>query len=201
MNILCPAQAFPTPVFRYVFGLTWNSAAFLFWTRLVSRHQSVEIMRVLLDCIEQNRSDPWVRKRTLGTTLKWFGAKLVVTSVSYVRRRHIQLQCLGKIRSDCLPFKCFRWTLFWIAVPTKSTFICDNRNVTEPIGSVSPKVNDGDKTGYMLREQGKPISLLCPAQAYPTPIFRYGLSPLSFEARPLSLILWHFLTPRLADKK
>lgn len=70
-----------------------------------------------------------------------------------------------------------------------------NCNVTEPIGSVSPKVHDGDKTGYMLRERGKPISLLCPAQAYPTPIFRYetGFPSLSFEARPLSLTLWHSL--------
>lgn len=43
----------------------------------------------------------------------------------------------------------------------------------EPIGSVSPKIHDGDKANAMQREHGQTISILCPAQAYPTPVFRY----------------------------
>lgn len=42
----------------------------------------------------------------------------------------------------------------------------------EPIGSVSPKVNTGDELNTLRREISKPVSLLCPAQAYPTPVYR-----------------------------
>lgn len=45
--------------------------------------------------------------------------------------------------------------------------------MSEPIGSVSPKIHDGDKSVVMQRQNKKAISLLCPAQAYPTPISRY----------------------------
>lgn len=48
-------------------------------------------------------------------------------------------------------------------------------NLLEPIGSVSPKIHDDDKSNAKQREHHKAISLTCPAQAYPTPVFRYNL--------------------------
>lgn len=42
----------------------------------------------------------------------------------------------------------------------------------EPIGSVSPKVNTGDDLKSVKAETNKSLNLLCPAQAFPTPVFR-----------------------------
>jgi hypothetical protein len=42
----------------------------------------------------------------------------------------------------------------------------------EPIGSVAPKVGSGDDLKSVKTEQGKSSTLLCSAQAYPTPVFR-----------------------------
>lgn len=42
----------------------------------------------------------------------------------------------------------------------------------EPIGSVAPKVNSGDDLKAVKAELNKSITLLCPAQAYPMPVFR-----------------------------
>lgn len=44
---------------------------------------------------------------------------------------------------------------------------------TEPVGSVSPKKNTGDDIKVIWGEVGRNIGILCPAQAYPTPVFRY----------------------------
>lgn len=43
---------------------------------------------------------------------------------------------------------------------------------TEPVGSVAPNVNIGDKTSIANVRIGNNISILCPAQAYPMPAFR-----------------------------
>jgi hypothetical protein len=45
----------------------------------------------------------------------------------------------------------------------------------EPVGSVSPKKNTGDDIKVIWASEGNNIGILCPAQAYPTPIFRYEL--------------------------
>lgn len=64
-----------------------------------------------------------------------------------------------------------------------------NSSRLEPVGSVSPKIQVGDEFKLLKVKSGEHINLLCPAQAYPTPIFRYGrvVSP-NFEARSTSLI-------------
>lgn len=43
---------------------------------------------------------------------------------------------------------------------------------TEPMGSVGPRVNRKDSLSSDVIYQGKGIALLCPAQAYPVPIYR-----------------------------
>lgn len=47
-------------------------------------------------------------------------------------------------------------------------------SLQEPIGSVSPKVNAVDELNILRGAAGKTLSLMCPAQAYPTPVFRYN---------------------------
>lgn len=45
-------------------------------------------------------------------------------------------------------------------------------SILEPIGSVSPKINIGDRYSVIEGDNGKNLNLLCPAQSYPTPVFR-----------------------------
>lgn len=51
-----------------------------------------------------------------------------------------------------------------------------NRKIPEPVASVSPKIHTGDEFKMIKQKSDESLSLLCPAQSYPTPIFRYGFS-------------------------
>ena len=42
----------------------------------------------------------------------------------------------------------------------------------EPMGSVSPKISTGEDFKHIKGKSNHSLSLLCPAQAYPTPYFR-----------------------------
>lgn len=44
----------------------------------------------------------------------------------------------------------------------------------EPVGSVKPNVNIGDKTNIANIRIHHQINLLCPAQAFPVPAYRYA---------------------------
>lgn len=44
---------------------------------------------------------------------------------------------------------------------------------SEPIGSVAPKVNVGEDLKSVKAEMTKDLTLLCAAQAYPMPVFRF----------------------------
>lgn len=43
----------------------------------------------------------------------------------------------------------------------------------EPVGSVAPKVNVGDKLNILSIKRGHITNILCPAQGYPMPAYRY----------------------------
>lgn len=45
-------------------------------------------------------------------------------------------------------------------------------NIVEPIGSVSPKISTQDRFIVLDGQTGSNLNLICPAQAYPTPVFR-----------------------------
>ena len=45
--------------------------------------------------------------------------------------------------------------------------------ILEPIGSVSPKINIADRLSVTMGRSDENLSLICPAQAYPTPVFRW----------------------------
>ncbi|XP_054089355.1 cell adhesion molecule Dscam2 isoform X48 [Zeugodacus cucurbitae] len=45
--------------------------------------------------------------------------------------------------------------------------------ITEPVGSVSPRLTSGDKTRNVDIALGASQTMLCPAQAYPVPMFRW----------------------------
>lgn len=61
-----------------------------------------------------------------------------------------------------------RWEIF------NSKHLCGCQNdFIEPVGSVSPKLTTGDKTRNIDIRRKQNITLLCPAQAYPVPVFRY----------------------------
>nr|XP_017031945.1 Down syndrome cell adhesion molecule-like protein Dscam2 isoform X48 [Drosophila kikkawai] len=45
--------------------------------------------------------------------------------------------------------------------------------ITEPVGSVAPKVDMEDKFGVTIRDSNRALNLLCKAQGYPMPAFRW----------------------------
>ncbi|XP_039227495.1 Down syndrome cell adhesion molecule-like protein Dscam2 isoform X30 [Drosophila yakuba] len=45
--------------------------------------------------------------------------------------------------------------------------------ITEPVGSVAPKVDVKDRITWLDKPLGQPLSLLCPAQSYPMPAYRW----------------------------
>ncbi|XP_052841689.1 cell adhesion molecule Dscam2 isoform X19 [Drosophila gunungcola] len=45
--------------------------------------------------------------------------------------------------------------------------------ITEPVGSVSPKINTGEDFKNLKGKSGQDLSILCPAQGYPQPFFRW----------------------------
>lgn len=53
-----------------------------------------------------------------------------------------------------------KFAIFWIVY-------------SEPIGSVAPKVNIGEDLKSVKAEMTKDLTLLCAAQAYPMPVFRF----------------------------
>lgn len=44
--------------------------------------------------------------------------------------------------------------------------------VPEPVGSVSPKIISGEEFKVVRRRINDAVNIFCPAQAYPTPVFR-----------------------------
>lgn len=44
--------------------------------------------------------------------------------------------------------------------------------ILEPVGRVSPKFTSGDKSRAFDAQGGDSITLVCPAQAFPAPMFR-----------------------------
>lgn len=44
--------------------------------------------------------------------------------------------------------------------------------ITEPVGSVAPKVDIKDEINYARAEVAHSFALICPAQSYPVPIYR-----------------------------
>nr|XP_044249305.1 Down syndrome cell adhesion molecule-like protein Dscam2 isoform X14 [Drosophila takahashii] len=45
--------------------------------------------------------------------------------------------------------------------------------ITEPVGSVSPKINTGEDFKHLKGKSSQALSILCPAQGYPQPFFRW----------------------------
>ncbi|XP_032572885.1 Down syndrome cell adhesion molecule-like protein Dscam2 isoform X16 [Drosophila sechellia] len=45
--------------------------------------------------------------------------------------------------------------------------------ITEPVGSVAPKVDVKDRITWLDKPMGQALSLLCPAQSYPMPAYRW----------------------------
>lgn len=45
-------------------------------------------------------------------------------------------------------------------------------SILEPIGSKSPTFSTDDKLSWYVRTVGQSLNLLCPAQAFPVPVFR-----------------------------
>lgn len=43
----------------------------------------------------------------------------------------------------------------------------------EPVGAVAPKINTGENIQVIRTLIGDGLNILCPAQSFPTPIFRY----------------------------
>lgn len=192
LSLLCPAQAYPTPVFRYIkipcdklinYFHIW---IVLVWVTWVIKNGDLKKRNLYI----QNQLDQLVRRSTLETA-QFFEKKPVRQSISYVLHKLSQLRSLGKmIKSLKILNVCvfLRLDLNW-------TWNFENliwkNNILEPIGSVAPKVNSGDDLKAVKAEMSKSITLLCPAQAYPMPVFRLVHG---YEWVVLSLVFFNTLS-------
>jgi len=52
--------------------------------------------------------------------------------------------------------------------------------IVEPVGSVRPKIVSADKYKVVESATSDNATLLCPAQSYPVPSYRYYFNTLSF---------------------
>lgn len=114
-----------------------------------------------------------VQRRIPAMILKLFGARSVATLEFFAQLKLTPHQSFGMFKNHSELIR-FHAILFWIALLWVFTIFFNHRiSKPEPIGSVSPKILDGDKSIVMQREYRKDISMLCPGQAYPTPVYRY----------------------------
>lgn len=109
---------------------------------------SVNMARQLAYCVQLRLT----QLRFFGRSIKW---KQSSTSMS--------------LSSSSLRIVLDFWVSFFRCIPNHF----DVSFQKEPIGSVSPKVNAVDELNVVRGGASKTLSLLCPAQAYPTPVFRY----------------------------
>lgn len=67
--------------------------------------------------------------------------------------------------------------------------------LAEPVGSVAPKVDVKDRITWLDKPQGQALNLLCPAQSYPMPAYRYQNRPIPFYFGQfsLSILSWFVL--------
>lgn len=100
---------------------------------------------------------------------------------SFAKRRHSRFLCYYGQKKVNLIQKHWKFN-------GKSFLLCHTL-FTEPVGSVKPNVNIGDKTNLATVKLTESISLLCPAQAFPMPAFRYfWVSTLNWVKNHLKLI-------------
>lgn len=64
-------------------------------------------------------------------------------------------------------------TVFWHVLKWEIIPLLCCTILAEPVGSVKPKINVQDKLQTREMAQGAGFALLCPAQSYPMPAYRY----------------------------
>lgn len=181
IGILCPAQAYPTPVFRYetFFSrlsllLILHFSNFFFGSR--SCRNKIFDVESFCNKFSFNNAEP------IGSV----SPKIHDGDKSRVMQREqnkaISLLC----PAQAYPTPIFRYSYCFNYSRAKFLVFCLNRgwlNVSsvvksfsilfsEPVGSVSPKIQIGDEFKLIRQKSGEAVNLLCPAQAYPTPVFR-----------------------------
>lgn len=71
---------------------------------------------------------------------------------------------------------------------SSSCLVLKSLLLSEPVGSVSPKIITGENIQVIRVENGMMTDIICPAQAFPTPVFRL-VSDLQISQKSLSLFM------------
>lgn len=62
------------------------------------------------------------------------------------------------------------------SIPTFRIIRLNTRFYLEPIGSRVPTFPSDSKSSTFVRDEGSSFALLCQAQGFPTPLFRYSIN-------------------------
>ncbi|XP_070069174.1 cell adhesion molecule Dscam1 isoform X1 [Drosophila takahashii] len=121
-TLLCPAQAYPAPMFSLQFRFLLSPISFIFQNPLKSFKNPLRVLGPDFSRV---------------MTLKSSSFPLANPPPCYVQLNHIQCHSL------------------------------------EPVGSIGPRLTSGDESRILRVYLAASATLLCPAQAYPVPFFRW----------------------------
>lgn len=145
-NILCPAQAYPMPAFRWaIFSTTTAVLSQLTWTSKLLNGAAKTYSHVM-----------WYR----------------ISNRSAVACVVIRLLC----RVNAIPtfsFISMCQSLVWVLQCASSCIFIHSNDLhyAEPVGSVSPKINSYSKNELFVGIHTA-VNIMCPAQSFPVPVFR-----------------------------
>ncbi|OWR53910.1 Dscam [Danaus plexippus plexippus] len=153
ITLLCLAQAYPVPVFRvphFRAVQNWHGLNYPLWKILPFYVQRKGFLSQFLEPIGS-------KSPTFSTDnkLSWY-VRIVGQS--------LDLAC----PAQAFPVPVFRYLTTHFKVRLQD-IPC---HYTEPIGSKSPTFSTDDKLSWYVRTLNQSIDLVCPAQAYPVPVFR-----------------------------
>ncbi|KAM8712137.1 hypothetical protein ACLKA7_012632 [Drosophila subpalustris] len=173
LAIVCPAQSYPVPSFRYVpfqHSALWG----FFWEFFLCLLKIAEPVGSVAPKVDPNDRIKWVDKPK-GVSLSLLcPAQSYPTPAARLKFLYDYLQNLLAPLHQKLKLRtrlAYLWpslTTLWLCFVPRNPIQCPP---IEPVGSVAPKVEIKDKLGIFVAKSSCSMALLCPAQSYPMPAF------------------------------
>ncbi|KAL7736494.1 hypothetical protein ACLKA6_019693 [Drosophila palustris] len=167
LAIVCPAQSYPVPSFRYVpfqHSALWG----FFWDFFLRLFKIAEPVGSVAPKVDPNDRIKWVDKPK-GVSLSLLcPAQSYPTPAARVAPKvdvKDRITWLDKPSGESLNLLCPAQSY---PMPAYRVIPC---LLLEPVGSVAPKVEIKDKLGIFVAKSSCSMALLCPAQSYPMPAF------------------------------
>ncbi|KAF4517353.1 hypothetical protein B566_EDAN011740 [Ephemera danica] len=159
--MLCQAQGFPVPSFRIFFSEPVGSKAPTFPTEAKSiTYLKMQGLAMVLLCQAQGFPVPAFRyaHQPVGSKAPTFSTE--AKSSTYIKTQGLGIVLLCQAQGFPVP------AFSGVSQQFLKLF-------SEPVGSKAPAFSTDSKGSIFVRSQGQGFSLLCPAQGFPVPAFRY----------------------------